>query len=51
MDLGANGRKLTLGALAISSLLLAGGAVPTAAQSGPSPAEVRAIAKEAYRYR
>ena len=50
MDLGANGRKLTLGALAISSLLLAGGAVPTAAQSGPSPAEVRAIAKEAYIY-
>ena len=28
MDLGASVRKLTLGALAISSFLLAGGAVP-----------------------
>ena len=32
MDLGANIRKLTLGALAISSFLLAGGAVPSVAQ-------------------
>ncbi|MGB8768661.1 MAG: sulfatase-like hydrolase/transferase, partial [Candidatus Korobacteraceae bacterium] len=32
MDLGANIRKITLGALAISSFLLAGGAVPSAAQ-------------------
>ncbi|HEY4900404.1 MAG TPA: arylsulfatase [Terriglobales bacterium] len=33
MDFGAGVRKLTLGALAISSLLLAGGAVPSAAQT------------------
>ena len=33
MDFGASVRKLTLGALAISSFLLAGGAVPTAAQN------------------
>ena len=33
MDLGANVRKLTLGALAISSFLMAGGAVPSAAQT------------------
>src|SRR5450631_2640175 len=33
MDFGAGVRKLTLGALAISSFLLAGGAVPSAAQT------------------
>jgi arylsulfatase A-like enzyme len=33
MDFGAGIRKLTLGALAISSFLLAGGAVPSAAQT------------------
>ena len=33
MDFGAGVRKLTLGALAISSFLLAGGAVPSAAQA------------------
>ncbi len=33
MDLGASARKLTLGALAISSLLLAGGVLPSAAQT------------------
>ncbi len=33
MDLGAGVRRVTLGALAISSLVLAGGAVPSAAQN------------------
>ena len=33
MDFGAGVRKLTLGALALSSFLLAGGAVPSAAQA------------------
>jgi arylsulfatase A-like enzyme len=33
MDFGAGVRKLTLGALAISSFLLAGGAIPSAAQT------------------
>ena len=33
MDFGAGVRKLTLGALAISSFLVAGGAVPSAAQT------------------
>jgi arylsulfatase A-like enzyme len=33
MDFGAGVRKLTLGALAISSFMLAGGAVPSAAQT------------------
>ena len=37
MDLGASVRKLTLGAIAISSFLLAGGAVPSAAQSADKP--------------
>ena len=37
MDLGASVRKLTLGALAISSFLLAGGATPSAAQTAKQP--------------
>ena len=37
MDLGANVRKAALGALAISSFLLAGGAVPSAAQTTQKP--------------
>src|ERR1017187_9775695 len=37
MDLGANVRRLTLGALAISSFWLAGGAVPSAAQTTQKP--------------
>ena len=37
MDFGAGVRKLTLGALAISSLLLAGGATPSAAQTSKPP--------------
>jgi arylsulfatase len=37
MDFGAGVRKLTLGALAISSFLLAGGAVPSAAQTSKPP--------------
>src|SRR5208283_4365286 len=37
MDFGAGVRKLTLGALAISSFLLAGGATPIAAQSTKPP--------------
>ncbi len=37
MDFGAGVRKLTLGALAISSFLLAGGANPSAAQAAKPP--------------
>src|SRR5450755_3556142 len=37
MDFGAGVRKLTLGALAISSFLLAGGATPSAAQTTKPP--------------
>src|ERR1035441_2092941 len=37
MDFGASVRKLTLGALAISSFMLAGGAVPSAAQTTQKP--------------
>ena len=37
MDLGASVRKVTLGALAISSFMLAGGAVPSAAQTAKQP--------------
>ncbi len=37
MDLGASVRKVSLGALAISSILLAGGAVPSAAQTADKP--------------
>ncbi len=37
MDFGASVRKLTLGALAISSFLLAGGATPSAAQAAKQP--------------
>jgi arylsulfatase len=37
MDFGAGVRKLTLGALAISSFLLAGGATPSAAQGAKPP--------------
>jgi arylsulfatase A-like enzyme len=37
MDFGAGVRKLTLGALAISSFLLAGGATPSAAQAAKPP--------------
>ncbi|HEY4932898.1 MAG TPA: arylsulfatase [Terriglobales bacterium] len=37
MDFGAGVRKLTLGALAISSFLLAGGATPSAAQTTKQP--------------
>jgi hypothetical protein len=37
MDFGAGIRKLTLGALAISSFLLAGGATPSAAQAAKRP--------------
>ena len=33
MDFGANARKLTLGALALSSFLLAGGATQAVAQN------------------
>jgi len=33
MDFGAGVRKLALGALAVSSFLLAGGATPSAAQN------------------
>ncbi|MGA7462868.1 MAG: arylsulfatase [Candidatus Korobacteraceae bacterium] len=37
MDFGAGVRKLTLGALAISSFMLAGGATPSAAQTAKQP--------------
>ena len=37
MDFGAGVRKLTLGALAISSFMLAGGAAPSAAQTSKPP--------------
>ena len=37
MDLGASVRKLAVGTVAISSFLLAGGAVPSAAQSADKP--------------
>ena len=37
MDLGASIRKLTLGALAISSFLLASGGAPSAAQTAKQP--------------
>ncbi len=37
MDFGAGVRKLTLGALALSSFLLAGGAIPGAAQTAKKP--------------
>jgi len=37
MDFGAGVRKLTLGALAISSFMLAGGATPSAAQTSKPP--------------
>ena len=37
MDFGAGVRKLTLGALAISSFMLAGGATPVAAQTAQKP--------------
>src|ERR1039457_273797 len=37
MDLGASVRKLTLGALAISSFLLASGGAPSAAQTAKQP--------------
>ncbi len=37
MDLGAGVRKLALGALAISSFLLVGGAIPSAAQTADKP--------------
>src|SRR5271166_5894540 len=37
MDFGAGARKLTLGALAISSIMLAGGATPSAAQAAKQP--------------
>jgi arylsulfatase len=37
MDLGANARKLMLGGLAVSSLLIGSGAIPTAAQTNRQP--------------
>src|SRR5664280_3836125 len=37
MDFGAGVRKVALGALAMSSFLLAGGAVPSAAQTTQKP--------------
>ncbi len=37
MDLGANVRMLTLGSLAVSSLLLMGGGTPLSAQTAKKP--------------